>query len=381
MNINRNNYEEFFLLYADNELSRTEKKVVEIFVHENPDLKEEFFMICATVNTPDEEIKLTDKSFLIKNESPSFIHENNYEEIFVLYYDNELSLSQKSETEDFIAKNPGYKGEFELIGKARISSDTQIVFPGKKQLYKKEKSGRIIPLILWRSLAAAAFIGFGLWMAILYFNKNEEPQPIATHSHITENPATSGKSTLPDNQTKDNNDIAITTGPVAPEKGKTIAEDVKKTNVKKQKADNSAVAKNNTSTQTSPEKTIIKKPVPDNIDQNNMDQQLVALNNPVEIISPDANNNLLPANTPLKETPPHISHTESFVQNTLKVQHASYLEEPEVKNDNYVFYDVSTNEFNKSKVGGFLKKMKRIVKRNNPIAHLFGGSEEQVAAK
>ena len=41
MNINRDNYEEFFLLYADNELSVQEKNAVEDFVRQHPDLEEE----------------------------------------------------------------------------------------------------------------------------------------------------------------------------------------------------------------------------------------------------------------------------------------------------------------------------------------------------
>ena len=41
MNINRDNYEMYFLLYVDKELSAEERSAVEKFVAENADLKAE----------------------------------------------------------------------------------------------------------------------------------------------------------------------------------------------------------------------------------------------------------------------------------------------------------------------------------------------------
>ena len=83
MNINRNNYEEYFLLYADNELSADEKNMVEMFVQQNPDLEEEFIMLQQSVVKPDNTIALNDKNFYSKKEG--FIDQNNYEEKFLLY--------------------------------------------------------------------------------------------------------------------------------------------------------------------------------------------------------------------------------------------------------------------------------------------------------
>ena len=62
-------------------------------------------------------------------------------------------------------------------------------------------------------------------------------------------------------------------------------------------------------------------------------------------------------------------------------QTAAYTADASVNNDNYVFYDVPAEKFRKSKVGGFLKKVRRIVERTNPITRLLEGNEEPVVAK
>ena len=39
----------------------------------------------------------------------------------------------------------------------------------------------------------------------------------------------------------------------------------------------------------------------------------------------------------------------------------------DVKNDNYVFYNVTQDEFKKTKLFGFLKKVKRVIERKSPF--------------
>ena len=73
MNINKNNYEEYFLLYADNELSDQEKNIVEAFVKQHPDLEEEFLIIKQSVIKPDADLKLEDKSFLFRQQKSLLI--------------------------------------------------------------------------------------------------------------------------------------------------------------------------------------------------------------------------------------------------------------------------------------------------------------------
>ncbi|MBL7700116.1 MAG: hypothetical protein JNK79_18260 [Chitinophagaceae bacterium] len=68
MQINRQTYEEFFLLYVDNELSAGGKKEVENFIAQNPDLQVEFDLIKQTVMVPDNSIIFANKEVLFKNE-------------------------------------------------------------------------------------------------------------------------------------------------------------------------------------------------------------------------------------------------------------------------------------------------------------------------
>ena len=62
--INRYNYEEFFLLYIDNELDAEQRKVVEQFVQENADLSVELNMLMQTRSLPEHEIIFTHKENL-----------------------------------------------------------------------------------------------------------------------------------------------------------------------------------------------------------------------------------------------------------------------------------------------------------------------------
>lgn len=74
-----------------------------------------------------------------------------------------------------------------------------------------------------------------------------------------------------------------------------------------------------------------------------------------------------------------IKSTESNSKNDAKAflpqdnyaQPGSYLSDADVKNENYVFYNITTDEFNKSKVGTFLKKVKRAVERKIPLKNKF----------
>jgi hypothetical protein len=67
MNINRDNYEEYFLLYIDRELSGDEQKALESFVRRNPDLEKELERLKQTV-APPPVIVFENKDILLREE-------------------------------------------------------------------------------------------------------------------------------------------------------------------------------------------------------------------------------------------------------------------------------------------------------------------------
>jgi hypothetical protein len=69
MHINRQTYEEFFLLYTDGELTLEERKAVEDFVKENPDLGQELLLLQDSVFAPDQSIVFENKEALYRHEN------------------------------------------------------------------------------------------------------------------------------------------------------------------------------------------------------------------------------------------------------------------------------------------------------------------------
>jgi hypothetical protein len=216
MNITRHNYEEFFLLYIDNELNVTDRKAVEEFVAMNPDLKEELMMLKDTVLPSEKEATLGDKSFLYRHASTTeMVNETNFEDYFVLYGDDELTNEEKAATELFVYKNPQHQVAFELIQKVRYTADTSIVFPDKQLLYRSEKDEKVIVFRWWRVAVAAAvllFLGISAWLYIStpknessIANGTKEPAiTVPSKTNPAEKEEAIQKSTLAENNTDTN---------------------------------------------------------------------------------------------------------------------------------------------------------------------------------
>lgn len=62
------------------------------------------------------------------------ITRHNYEELFILYLDNELTAAERQRVEDFAASNPDLKAELDLLLQTRLTADTSITFDSKDTL-------------------------------------------------------------------------------------------------------------------------------------------------------------------------------------------------------------------------------------------------------
>jgi len=190
MIINRNNYEEFFLMYVDDELNTQQRAEVEMFVQQNADLGNEFDMLKQT-KLEAEEIEFGHKTELLKIKDSIGI--DNYQEYFLLYIDNELNESSRDAVEKFVLQHPQLQDEFSLL-KQTVLPQEKIVFHNKKSLYRKEER-RVVYLNWTRIAVAAAMVGVAavVWWIAPHNNKNTPDVATVQQNKPTTKPAQNEK--------------------------------------------------------------------------------------------------------------------------------------------------------------------------------------------
>lgn len=148
--INRDNYETWFMLYVDEELTAQEKTSVEHFIAVNPDLKETFRILSAT--------KIKDDITLSADFKASLAKLTYSEASLLMYIDGELEKKDQQVIEQLASTDTGLKRELLRLENTRSTPDDSIVFPDKSILYKEETSQ--IPFFrgTWYRYAAAAVL-------------------------------------------------------------------------------------------------------------------------------------------------------------------------------------------------------------------------------
>ncbi|MFN2439092.1 MAG: anti-sigma factor [Chitinophagaceae bacterium] len=149
--IDRTNYEEYFLLYVDGELSSEQAAAVEAFAALHPDLQEELSVLLNT--------KLSAEPVLLKGKEELFADNmkiNAIEESLLLYIDNELSAHERKMIDQRIKTDPALQLQYQVLQKTKLDAADKIIYPYKAELYHSQP--KAIRPVFWLRIAAAIIL-------------------------------------------------------------------------------------------------------------------------------------------------------------------------------------------------------------------------------
>ncbi len=356
MNINRNNYEEYFLLYIDNELSATEKAEVEMFLQTNPDLQMEMDLLKSTV-FPSDDIVFPGKQELIKEEIPSGLQEQ-----LLMHIDNELDTSSTKMLEQKIASYKLLQQELATLQKTKLDASEKIIFTDKASLYRKEPA-RVVGFYFRRFAAAAVLLGVLFSAGYLVLNNENE-------NTDTSSPAIANvKKSDPEQK----NDSPVRT--TIPNDTLTASADNNFAGISPEKnsdTHSSGVVSNNNNITVQQINTAQQKNIPkqknilnprNNNDQLTVEQQKINYpENKQQVMNEELEKTQLADNiTPKKQDAALTDNDLTKVDNNNALMASLSGDE-----NNKLMY-VDEEKITRSRFGGFIKKVKRVVERNAKI--------------
>ena len=165
MKPDRSNYEKWFLDRLDGNLNQRESEQLDIFLSENPDLKEELADLKDLKLVPPQ-IEYPSKSSL--NKSSSEITDNQFDFLCIGFVENDLNQEEADELFEVISANPQRKAGFELFQRTKLTPP-EIIYRNKGTLIRKTPFQKIIRMSAV-SLSAAATVAI---MVIAWLNVAE----------------------------------------------------------------------------------------------------------------------------------------------------------------------------------------------------------------
>ncbi|MBO9592108.1 MAG: hypothetical protein J7599_04305 [Niabella sp.] len=156
-NINPTNYETYFLLYVDHELSGNERAEVEAFLQQHPETQPLLEELLRTRQVADPETVFPGKAKLFFGATAMT------DEALLSYLDKEAVPAAVSEALQH--PSPELAQRLQAFEQTIAEPDLSIVFPDKARLYRRTKP---VSLKIWRIAAAAALVvmavGTALWL-------------------------------------------------------------------------------------------------------------------------------------------------------------------------------------------------------------------------
>ncbi|WP_121352468.1 anti-sigma factor family protein [Flavisolibacter nicotianae] len=192
--INLGNYEEWFILYMDDELGTEDKRMVDNFLLLHPQLQEEMDVLLST-KLPADGITFAGKEEL-KAEAMKL---NAVDENLLLYLDNELPAAGKKAVEERLAADQDYRLQHALLQQTRLDASEVILHPNKKELYRHTEAVIFFPL--WLRIAAVVVL---ILFAAFFFVFTTNQQPANGYAIQVNKPLPLPENRLPGNQPAEN---------------------------------------------------------------------------------------------------------------------------------------------------------------------------------
>lgn len=175
MNINRNNYEAYFLDLIEGRLSPEQEEVVRRFLKFNPDLAEELTAFeLHTITAP--HLPFPGKESM-KKEMPvgeTGVSDANFDMYCIAFLEGDLSENQRGAFEAYLAKHPRRKKELEAF-KATYLVPARVTYPNKGRL-----KHRNIRLMNWRIMVPVAAAAAITLMILLRAPYTQPPVEVAS---------------------------------------------------------------------------------------------------------------------------------------------------------------------------------------------------------
>lgn len=356
MMINRNNYETYFLLYIDNELSDAERKAVEEFVSIHTDLQDELDQLKMVI-LPEDEINFLDKTQLFKSQA----HDDLLQEKLLMHLDGELDKENTESLNKLLQTDTALKTNWEILQQTKLDASESIEFPYKDLLYRKERENVIIGRFV-RWAVAAAILGIGFFAGVSILNKKQtveagekttasKTDKIKPNTNLIQ-PSTPGRDEVP------KEDYAVK-DPVKEINNDTTKRVEQKTVIQKENIASINTVKRNISTPVKKEEI------------ENKEEPLMAINTTEKPIKINAGEEIK-SNISIDAPSIKSTYTGGPVDTDLAALRNSFARTagltdatPDNNNDRILY--MNEDNVSRSKAGIFFRKLKRVVERNTKI--------------
>ncbi|HNS29421.1 MAG TPA: hypothetical protein PKL52_02715 [Tenuifilaceae bacterium] len=171
MDINRDNYEIFFVDYMDGKLSSGDVNRLMAFLTQNPDLAEELEGLMKYVLDP-VDIQYSGKEGLKKSISQG-MGIDDFDYLCIANGEGELTPGEQSLLNEFLTENPQRMLDYSLFQKAKLEPDLRLVCNSKPSLKRnsilKAKQSTVNSFV---SIAAGIALVFGLYSVFSIFKQD-----------------------------------------------------------------------------------------------------------------------------------------------------------------------------------------------------------------